>query len=62
MNPQLGLNRGTTDNEALTMTQYLAYCWHISDGVHKKQLTGKAITEMKIKLGGEQLIGGIAGP
>lgn len=45
--PQLGLNRGTTDNEALTMTQCIAYCWHISDWIHKKQLVGKATAEIE---------------
>lgn len=29
------------------MTQYIAYCWHISDGVYKKQLAGKAIAEIE---------------
>lgn len=48
---QLESNRGTTDNEAFTMTQYIAYCWHISDGVHKKQLPGKAIAEIEDRTG-----------
>lgn len=49
--PQLGLNRDTVDNKALTMTQYIAYCCHISDRVHKKQLAKKAIAEIEDRTG-----------